>query len=136
MICIQNIDSQMDYVNRRASFICQAMVKHYHNDIDVTGKHRASRCSLRTAAILPRCTKRRILALYHAKHHGKNRFVFFNDGLAKGGALTPQSLYGDDTAWVPLSAHGTQSRTLLIAEPDEDARVQLKDIFQRDYQLR
>ncbi len=134
MICIQNIDSQMDYVNRRASFICQAMVKHYHNDIDVTGSI--------GIALFPKdgrdfatLYQKADMALYHAKHHGKNRFVFFNDGLAKGGALTPQSLYGDDTAWVPLSAHGTQSRTLLIAEPDEDARVQLKDIFQRDYQL-
>lgn len=141
IICIRNIPADLSFLERKSSFILQALNKQFGVDVAISGSLGIS--------IYPRDGKtfdelylKADKALYHAKHHGKNRYVFYNEDLAGGDMTAPSASTmrfntQDDAEMpeMPALPEQEQMRTLLIVDDVEMNRDILGEIFRADYNI-
>ncbi|HNW86010.1 MAG TPA: diguanylate cyclase [Candidatus Limiplasma sp.] len=137
MVCLKNVRDGTGFLERRAALICQTLNKQYGNDVAISGSA--------GLAIYPKdggsfdtLYQKADKALYYAKHHGKNRFIFYHDGLLTGDTNAP-STHGMLTEPADMEAlTETQleiRHTLLIVDDVEMNRDMLCEIFRDEYQV-
>lgn len=136
MVCLKNVREGSGFLERRAAFICQSLTKQFGTDVAISGSVGLSlypRDGRNFSELYLKADK----ALYYAKHHGKNRYVFYHDGLAQGDA----NGFSDPVHPAPEAAlrapviNREPQRTLLIVDDQEMNRELLGEIFRDDYQL-
>lgn len=137
MVCLRNVREGTGFLERRSSFICQSLGKQYGTDVAISGSV--------GLALFPHdghtfdeLYQKADKALYYAKHHGKNRYVFYNEDLLRGDANTPsaQSLLSPPADREEVAqAQREPVRTLLIADDVEMNRELLGEIFRGEYNL-
>ncbi len=137
IICLKSVRDETDFLERRSAFICQALGKQLGEGVSITGSV--------GVAIYPKDgTKFDVLfqkadmALYGAKHSGKNRLIFFDSGLmSTNGAKSdaPSAYPGPWVSGNETSPDNQPERTLLLADASEECLTFLQGILQRDYRL-
>ncbi len=138
VVCLKNVpEASMGFLERRSQFICEAISKQFGSDVAISGSlgialfHRDGRS-------FDELYQKADKALYYAKHHGKNRYVFFNDSLMQGDVNAPSSASPVDE---PVSentvaaAQSAMTRTLLIVDDVELNRELLGEIFHEEYHV-
>ncbi len=138
LICIRNIPADLSFLERKSSFILQALNKQFGVEVAVSGSLGISLYP-RDGRTFEELYRKADKALYHAKHHGKNRFVFYCDDLANGDANAPSAprLAGSELNDIdtPPEPAAEQMRTLLIVDDVEMNREILGEIFREEYSI-
>lgn len=135
MVCLKNVREGTGFLERRSAFICQALSHQFGADVAITGSVGLSLYP-RDGRGFDELYQKADRALYYAKHHGKNRYVFYHEGLAGGEVFTPsaQSTPPLPEGGEPGCRRGPK-RTLLIVDDVEMNRALLGEIFQDDFCL-
>ena len=137
MICLKNIREDSGFLERRSAYLCQVLNRQFGGEVAISGSV--------GLALYPRDGKdfdelyrKADKALYFAKHHGKNRYVFYHEELNSGDITAPSS----QTPFAPpeeedvvIRSEAEEIRTLLIVDDVEMNREILREIFQNDYRL-
>jgi len=137
MVCLKNVREGSGFLERRSAFICQALSKQFGNDVAISGSIGLSLYP-KDGRTFDELYLKADKALYYAKHHGKNRFVFYHDELVKGDVNSPSA---QSVLAVPIDAEtvlNTQQipqRTLLIVDDVEMNREMLAELFKDEYHL-
>ena len=139
IICLKNIVLDTVVLERRAQHICQILKHSFDMDITVTGSI--------GVAIYPgdgltfeELYHKADIALYRAKHLGKNRYVFysadFEDNWLPGGANFETLAEPATESSLPMQAFNMAARrTLLVVDDVEINRVILSEFFKDDYDI-
>ena len=137
MVCLRNVRENSGFLEKRSSFLCRSLNRQYGGDIAITGSIGLALYP-RDGASFEELYHHADQALYYAKHHGKNRYVFYHDHLYQGAEtplLSAESLPDKAAATSDAPPAPAARRTLLIAEPDQAALDELLQVFQEEYAL-
>ncbi|NLI20603.1 MAG: EAL domain-containing protein [Clostridiales bacterium] len=137
MVCLKNVPERSGFLERRSAYICQALNKQFGSDVAISGSVGLALYP-RDGRTFDTLYRKADKALYFAKHHGKNRFVFYNDDLLKGDTNAPSAqgaLLAPADPAVVADAQREAVRTLLIVDDVEMNRDMLSEVFRDDYRL-
>ncbi len=137
MVCLRNIRDDKDFVEKRASFLCRALNITLGSDVVISGSVGIAMYpedGIAFGTLYQKADK----ALYYAKHHGKNRFVFYRGTLGDGAdaasaAPGPRSELTAPDDVNPSLSEGR--RTLQVADESEATQNGLREIFGNDFRL-
>ena len=137
MVCLKNVKDNTGFLERRSAHICQALNRQFGSDVAISGSVGLALFPRdgRTFEILYQKADK---ALYYAKHHGKNRYVFYHDDLLSGDVNAPSTHGAFDApadADVVAAEEREPLRTLLIVDDVEMNRELLCEIFREEYRL-
>jgi len=137
MVCLRNVRDNSGFLEKRASFICQALNMKFSNDVAISGSVGIAlypRDGRTFGTLYQKADK----ALYYSKHRGKNRFTFYRNDLptnADAVPSTPSPFPDYDEEYTDARIHADEKRTLLIADDAEESVNALQEIFRADYRL-
>ncbi len=135
VVCLKNVRESTGFLERRSAFICQALSRQFGTDAAITGSVGLSLYP-RDGHCFDELYQKADRALYYAKHHGKNRYVLYHEGLSGGDTTAPSA-----PGWLPTpEGDGPEDthepeRTLLIVDDVEMNRALLGEIFKDDFHL-
>ncbi|MCE5344310.1 MAG: diguanylate cyclase [Eubacteriales bacterium] len=137
MVCLKNIQEGTDFLEKRATFICQTFAKRFDNDVSITGSVGVSLYP-RDGRTFPVLYRKADQALYLAKQRGKNRFVLYRDDMdhAQANEIVSPTAYGatNEPNWATLIRDDIE-RTILIVSDTEENYDRLSGIFSDDYRV-
>ncbi len=138
MVCLKNIPEGIDFLEKRATFICQAFAKRFDNDVVITGSVGVSLYP-RDGHTFPALYRKADQALYLAKQRGKNRYVLYQDDMDHALAnelVSPATYYGTVADINRLSLFREDViRTLMIFNDVPESCESLRGIFADEYRV-
>ena len=134
VVCLKNVREGTGFLERRSAFICQALSKQFDVDVSITGSIGLALYP-RDGRTFDELYRKADTALYYAKHHGKNRYVFYHKSLEDFERCTPVATTLPATCAPPQAAPHAPKRTLLVVDDVEMNRALLGDLFEAEYNM-
>ncbi|MDD3410323.1 MAG: EAL domain-containing protein [Eubacteriales bacterium] len=132
VVCLRDVPATTNFLEKRARLICQAMCKQFGSDVAISGSV--------GIALYPQdgmdfdtLYRKADKALYYAKQHGRDLYVFYNEEDMGEGACETEHKAPQGEPRRP--ARPQAQRTLLVVDDVEINRELLAEIFRTEYHI-